>query len=868
VSDREGECAVKDVQKRTLLLEILGLALEGLERLSGEIDPRGATTLRPVQDALGATRRLLLEPDDVRQEQAAAAARDRLMVTVRQPQAGAPEATAGAPQPGADPSAAAALIDELQQIAGLLVLAEPGDRGRLADVALALWQLTQKATLPEAVQQPLEQALRSLTPLTSGTSDDPARDFRDAARWVDDATFALHEASLDPSVDPPAAAWAPEEKPGSPALPLDSPALPLESPSVATQPAPAAAQGPAPTPQETPQSTALPADADPTLLAEFVAECRDLIENAEAALLTLETNPEDTEAVNTVFRAFHTVKGASGFLGIQLITGLAHRAENLLSRIREKEIQCAGGYADLALRSIDQLNLLIEGVNRALGGALLERPAGYDELMEILVNPEAAGISDDPGQGPMLEPRVGDLLVGANIADREEVEAAAAQQGARPIGEALVQRGVASLSEVGQALRTQRKLTGKAERGADASVRVSTGRLDRLIDMVGELVIAQSMVAQDGLVVGGQNPDLMRKVTHADKIVRELQDLTMSMRMVPLKPTFQKMTRLVRDLAHKGGKQIEFVTSGEDTEIDRNMVDVLNDPLVHMIRNAVDHGIEPPEARQREGKAAPGCVRLSAFHAGGNVVVELQDDGRGLDREKIARKAVERGLIESGKGLTDAEVYNLIFEAGFSTADQVTEISGRGVGMDVVRRAIQSLRGRVEISSHLGRGTTFTVRLPLTLAITDGMLLRVGAQRFILPTTSIHMSFRPEPGAVSTVVGRGEMVMLRGSLVPVIRLHRLFQTPGALEDLNRALLVVIEDGERRAALVVDELLGQQQVVAKSLGDGIGKVPGVSGGAILGDGRVGLILDPAGLGALARAGSSSNQRAALLEPVAV
>jgi two-component system chemotaxis sensor kinase CheA len=340
----------------------------------------------------------------------------------------------------------------------------------------------------------------------------------------------------------------------------------------------------------------------------------------------------------------------------------------------------------------------------------------------------------------------------------------------------------------------------------------------------------------------------------------------MSMRMVPLKAVFGKMARLARDLGHKGGRQIEFASSGEETEIDRNMVDVLADPLVHMIRNAVDHGVEPPETRAQAGKPPRGRVSLSAYHAGGNVVVELEDDGRGLDREKIANKAIQRGLIDSDKGMSDADVYNLIFEPGFSTADQVTEVSGRGVGMDVVRRGVQSLNGRIEIQSEKGRGTTFVVKLPLTLAVTDGMLIRVGTQRFILPTTSIHMSFRPAASAVVTVLGRGEIVMLRGDPVPIVRLHRVFGIPGAVEDPTAALVVIVDDGERRCAILVDELLGQQQVVAKSLSVGAGKVQGVAGGAILGDGKVGLILDPSGLIALARGGQSAEHHL-LLESVA-
>jgi two-component system chemotaxis sensor kinase CheA len=323
------------------------------------------------------------------------------------------------------------------------------------------------------------------------------------------------------------------------------------------------------------------------------------------------------------------------------------------------------------------------------------------------------------------------------------------------------------------------------------------------------------------------------------------------MRMVPLKSTFQKMARLVRDLAHKSGKQVSFITEGEDTEIDRNMVDVLNDPLVHIIRNSLDHGIEMPEIRESCGKARVGTVRLSAFHTGGNVVVELQDDGKGLDREKIFKKAIERGLIESDRSMSESEVLNLIFLPGFSTTEKVTDLSGRGVGMDVVKRNIERLHGKIEINSTPGKGCLLTIRVPLTLAITDGMLVKVGSERYLLPTINIFISFRPERSNIFTVAARGEMVMLRGELMPIVRLHRLFGVASALEDPCDGLLVVIGEGENRCALLVDELLGQQQVVAKNLGSGIGKVPGVAGGAILGTGRVGLILDPIELTHLAR-----------------
>jgi two-component system, chemotaxis family, sensor kinase CheA len=511
--------------------------------------------------------------------------------------------------------------------------------------------------------------------------------------------------------------------------------------------------------------------------------------------------------------------------------------------MRDGEIRCEGANADLALRSADLIKELIRGVQSALCGTPAVIPTEYEELVRALSAPLPAAGSAPPSAAEADEvPRIGDIMVEGGRVSREAVERVAESAEGTPLGIALVRAEAASVSEVAQALRKQKRSADGDM--ADASVRVRTDRLDRLVDLVGELVVAQSMTAQDPAAGNGVNGDLVRKISQVSKIVRELQDLSMSMRMVPLKPTFQKIARLVRDVAKKSGKHVEFVTEGEDTEIDRNMVDVIADPLVHMVRNAIDHGIEPPRQREVLGKPAVGRLRLAAYHARGNVVVELQDDGRGLDRDKLVAKAVSRGLIESEKGMADRDVYNLIFAAGFSTAEQVTELSGRGVGMDVVRRNVESLRGQVEITSEQGQGSTFSLRLPLTLAITDGMLVRVGDERYIIPTVNIRTSFRPLPGALSTVIGRGEIVMLHGEIVPIVRLHRVFHVSGAIEDPSRGILVVMGSPDRRCAVLVDELLGQQQFVAKSLGEGIGKTAGVTGGAILGDGRVGLILDSA------------------------
>lgn len=610
-----------------------------------------------------------------------------------------------------------------------------------------------------------------------------------------------------------------------------------------------APEGPKPPQQTSPSvdlgSRTLPADIDAELLKEYMVESLDHLLGAQTALLDLENDPDAAEPINVVFRAFHTIKGTSGFLGLDIIQKVAHLAENLLDRARDGEIKITGGYADLSLRACDALKFMIEELDAVSAGEELKIVDDLDDLIALLSDPEAAGVSDEDCSPEM---RLGDILVGRGAASRDLVEQAAQSQQSSRIGKVLIEKEAASAANVASALRVQKTIKGSS--GAEHTIRVGTDRLDSLINMVGELVIAQSMVAQDPHVTSNDRPRLTRSVLHAGKIVRELQDLSMSLRMVPLKPTFQKLARLVRDLARKSDKNVRLVTEGEDTEIDRNMVEVINDPLVHMIRNAVDHGIEPVETRAAAGKDPTGTIVLRAYQAAGSVVLELVDDGKGLDRDKIMAKAVERGLISEGDDPADSEVFGLIFSPGFSTAETVTDVSGRGVGMDVVRKNIEKLRGRIEVTSTVGAGSTFAIRLPLTMAITDAMMLRLGNERYLLPTVSIEHSFRPAKDSVSTVIGRGEMVMLREELLPLFRLAELFNVSGAVTEPSEGLMVVIEGGGKRCALMVDELLGQQQVVIKHLGESLGKIPGVSGGAILGDGRVGLILDSTGLIALA------------------
>jgi two-component system chemotaxis sensor kinase CheA len=338
----------------------------------------------------------------------------------------------------------------------------------------------------------------------------------------------------------------------------------------------------------------------------------------------------------------------------------------------------------------------------------------------------------------------------------------------------------------------------------------------------------------------------MRDIAQLFRITSGLQRASMVLRMIPIKQTFQRMSRLVRDLSKAAGKTVAVEMEGEDTEIDRNMVDEIYNPLVHMIRNSIDHGLEVPADRLRAGKPEKGLIRLSAYHRGGNIVIEISDDGRGLNKEKILEKALKNRVIQSYDGLTDAEIYRMIFLPGLSTAEKVTDISGRGVGMDVVKQAVEKLRGKIEIESKAGEGTTFITRFPLTMAIIDGMIVKVGPERYILPTTAIRQALRPTRESYNNVVGKGETINVMGHLMPLVRLYQIFGIEPEHQAPWEAIGVVVEGEDRSKCLLVDKIVGKAEVVIKSLGEGFKNIRGISGGAILGDGQVGLIIDPEGL----------------------
>ena len=382
-----------------------------------------------------------------------------------------------------------------------------------------------------------------------------------------------------------------------------------------------------------------------------------------------------------------------------------------------------------------------------------------------------------------------------------------------------------------------------------SSIRVSVEKVDQLINLVGELVITQSMLAlteQSPLNDGSADAErLLERLQQLERNTRELQETVMSIRMLPVSAVFNRFPRLVRDLAGKLDKQIELRTFGESTELDRGVIEKITDPLTHLIRNSVDHGIELPDERVAAGKPAKGILILSAYHQGGSVVIKIQDDGKGFDRDRILAKARERNIPLSDTP-TDQEIWNLIFAPGFSTADTVTDVSGRGVGMDVVRRNIENLGGRVDLQSAPGVGTTITIRLPLTLAIMDGMSVGIGEQNYIVPLTAIIESMRPLPKDLKSLVGhdgsKGRLVLVRGEYLPLVALHEVFNIEPKSAEPEKGILIIVDTESGRAALFVDELLGQRQVVIKSLESNYRKVPGISAATIMGDGSVSMILD--------------------------
>jgi two-component system chemotaxis sensor kinase CheA len=548
---------------------------------------------------------------------------------------------------------------------------------------------------------------------------------------------------------------------------------------------------------------------DPALVGDFIFETREHLARIETELLALEREPASAEPLHSVFRGYHTIKGLAGFLEFAEIRDVSHEVETALDLARNGKLAVTGTMIDVVLQSADYLRKEIDRVEARLNGLETSEPANPAALLELV----------------------------AGLQLQSSAEAAGSQQ----------RRDGFDVARVDAIADELKKAAGSGGTGAErAAVRVDASKLDHLLDMVGEMVIAQSMVMLDSENSAGAASKMSRNLTQLARVTEEVQKTAVALRMVPIGSLFRRVQRFVRDLSRKLGKQAVLQLSGEETEIDKAIVEDLADPLLHMVRNAIDHGVELPDERAAKGKPASATITLRARHQAGSILIEISDDGRGLDSEKILAKARERGLIDESSVLTQGEIFQLILEPGFSTAARVTDTSGRGVGMDVVRKQVQKLRGKIEIQSESGRGTSFILKLPLTLAIIDGLVVRSGGERYVVPIYAVKQVLRPPASAISSIQNHKEMVMVRDELMPLVRLDKRFGLKAGRTAPSPGMLIVAESDDNRFGLLVDEFLGKQEVVIKGLGEALKNIPGVAGGAILGDGRVGLILDLNGI----------------------
>ena len=601
----------------------------------------------------------------------------------------------------------------------------------------------------------------------------------------------------------------------------------------------------------------------------FFDEATDHLIDMERLLLKIDVAQPLAEDLDSVFRAAHSIKGGAGIFGFTRLAELTHILESHLDLFRSGKANMTNAISDELLHAVDYLREILQScrdgseVDALVFADMCERfkrlgsvaDAATADLNAAQAEDDSFGLfedstvsindngnSDEEGFGlfesTQTAPAITDDNEGFGFFVPSESTSEASDD---PVA---VQASVITLPVPASAKASAKEPAAKAP--ADAvSIRVSVERVDQLINLVGELVITQAMLAETGQQIEGALAErLQQSLGTLERNTRDLQEAVLSIRMLPISSIFNRFPRVVRDLSQKLDKHVDLVLHGEGTELDRGLIEKLVDPLTHLVRNSIDHGIESPEQRKAAGKPARGTVSLRASQQGGNIVVEVSDDGAGLNRERILAKARENGLAVHD-AMSDAEVWLLIFAPGFSTAAAVTDVSGRGVGMDVVKRNIADLGGRVELASVQGKGSTCTIRLPLTLAILDGMSVAVGKEIFIVPITFILESLQPRKEDIKCVAGQGELIHVRGDYLPLIHLSHLLGIP-SLRQSTDSILLLVQSGGDKAALQVDELLGQHQVVIKSLEANYRRVGGVSGATVMGDGRVALILDVADL----------------------
>lgn len=582
-------------------------------------------------------------------------------------------------------------------------------------------------------------------------------------------------------------------------------------------------------------------DLERELKVGFLDEAEQMLADAEQCFLSLETASSDQSIIDQIFRLAHNLKGTSRAVGFMNLAEFTHVFESLLLKIKSKEIQIERGLVDLLLKCNDHLKVCVQLLKMDLNGVV-----DHTELVTQLqaVIDGKASVSQSPAIEATLpieasefpsadDPQFGETAV-VEVDPFADLAPIVAQSVHQSVAKAIVEAEVKPVAETA-------KTAPKAAAPADENIRVSLSRLEKLMNNVGELVILQTVLTQQKHMI--PSPLLQRTISHLGKVTKEIQDVSMSLRMVPLKPTFQKMQRIVRDTSAALSKEVVLHISGEESELDKTVLDHLGDPLVHLVRNAVDHGLETTEERVAAGKPRQGNVSLNAYHQGGHIVIEVRDDGKGMDADRLRAKALEKGILRPGQTITDKEAYFLIFHPGFSTKAEVTDISGRGVGLDVVKTNVDHLQGEIQLETVKGQGSRFLILLPLTLAIIDGMVVQVGSERYVVPITQVYESLQPQKEDLHHVTGMGDVLNLRGETIPIYRLGQVLRRPS--KDPKPAFdstAIIVRSGNKNFSILVDEILGQQQVVIKRLGTEIQNLRGISGSAILGDGRAALILD--------------------------
>lgn len=594
------------------------------------------------------------------------------------------------------------------------------------------------------------------------------------------------------------------------------------------------------------------------ILNEFLVETEEMIELLDQRFISLESDPTNRAMLDEIFRAMHSMKGSGGFLGFTRLVDVAHRAENILNKLRQGEMAVTPTVINVVLEAVDVVKLLVADIRESGTDAHVEVVAISAKLDHVLAGQEpgqtepAAAISDIPAH---TEPphhsappsKLGEILIQEGSVSKEQVLEALEQQDRKlPLGEILVQSGVITERALESALQKQAKPTKAGE--DDQTIRVETSRLDSVMNLVGELVLGRNRLMKlgGGLEQSYENEPLVRGLTETlaqlNLVTTDLQLAVMKTRMLPIRKVLAKFPRMVRDLSQKLNKQVRLELHGEETELDKSVADEVGDPLVHIVRNAIDHGIELPAERQASGKALEGLVRIAASQEGNSIVIRIQDDGKGLQTDRIKAKALSRGIVSEAElaSMDPRDVLNMVFLPGFSTADKVTDVSGRGVGMDVVRTNIRRINGSVEIDSQVGKGSVITIKLPLTIAIIQALLVEVEQATFAIPLGSVIEAVKITKDDIKTINGR-EVLTLRERVLPLLRLSEEFEIPRDAT-CDKFYVVVVGMGERHVGVIVDRLRSQEEVVIKSMGDYLSDIKGVAGATITGEGKVVLILD--------------------------